>query len=133
MKSKHFSNALRGSSVYIIVCRPVTSLGHQEGRRVFREGPKFLELCPKFLNYVQHIFPGGAKNFLGALLPPAPPLVTSLIVCIRQPVAQELDKFHAQVLHARKFCRPACGVGVLTQSRTRLRSNVCSCTSEACK
>jgi len=38
----------------------------QEGRRVFREGPKFFGLCPKFLNYVQHIFPGGVKNFLGA-------------------------------------------------------------------
>jgi len=48
--------------------RPVTSLGHQEGRRVFREGPKFFELCKIFLNYVQHIFSrGGAKNFL---LPP---------------------------------------------------------------
>ena len=27
--------------------RPVTSLGHQEGRSVFREGPKFFELCPE--------------------------------------------------------------------------------------
>jgi len=26
--------------------RPVISLGHQEGRRVFTEGPKFLKLCP---------------------------------------------------------------------------------------
>jgi len=26
--------------------RPVTSLGHQEGRRVFWEGPKFFKLCP---------------------------------------------------------------------------------------
>jgi len=57
--------------------RPVTSLGHQEGRRVFREGPKFFELCPIFLNYVQHIFPV-AKNFLGGLLPTASPLVTGL-------------------------------------------------------
>jgi len=55
--------------------RPVTSLGHQEGRRVFREGPTFFELCPIFLNYVQHIFPGGAKIFLGGFAPPAPPLV----------------------------------------------------------
>ena len=47
--------------------RPVTSLRHQEGREVFREGPKFFELCPIFLNDVQHIFPGGAKNFLGGL------------------------------------------------------------------
>jgi len=50
--------------------RPVTSLGHQEGRRVFREGPKFFEPCPIFLNYVQHIFPGWAKIFLGLASPP---------------------------------------------------------------
>ena len=43
--------------------RPVTSLGHQEGRRVFREWPKIFELCPIFLNYAQHIFPGGRKLF----------------------------------------------------------------------
>jgi len=41
---------------------PVTSLGHQEGRRVFREGPKIFELCPIFLNYVQHIFPRGGRG-----------------------------------------------------------------------
>ena len=46
--------------------RPVNSLGHQGWRRIFWEGPKFL-------NYVQHIFPGGP-------LPPAPLLVTGLIV-----------------------------------------------------
>ena len=56
-------------------CRPVTSLGHQEGRRVFREGPIFFEPCPIFLFYVQHIFPGGAKHFLGGA---SPPLVTGL-------------------------------------------------------
>jgi len=37
-------------------------LGHQEGRRVFREGPKFLNMSNIF-NYVQHIFPGGGENF----------------------------------------------------------------------
>jgi len=26
--------------------KPVTSLGHQEGRRVFWEWPKFFKLCP---------------------------------------------------------------------------------------
>ena len=41
-----------------------------------------------------------------------------VISSIRQPVAQELDKIH--VLYARKFC-------------TRLRLNLCWCTSEACK
>jgi len=29
---------------------------HQEGRRVFWEGPKFFELYPIFSNYIQHIF-----------------------------------------------------------------------------
>jgi len=37
--------------------------GHQEGRRVFWEGTKFLELCPVVLNYVQHILPGEGKIF----------------------------------------------------------------------
>jgi len=52
--------------------RPVTSLGHQAGRRVFWEGPKFFKLCPIVLNYIQHIFPGGAS-------PSCAPLVTGLI------------------------------------------------------
>jgi len=33
-----------------------------------------------------------------------------VISCIRQPVAQELDKIH--ILHVRKFCRPTSGVSV---------------------
>ena len=33
-------------------------------RRVFSEGPKFFELCPIVLNYVQNIFTRGAKIFL---------------------------------------------------------------------
>jgi len=41
-----------------------------------REGEEFSE-WPKFLNYVQHIFPGGEKMFLGGI----PPLVTGLISC----------------------------------------------------
>ena len=49
--------------------RPVTSLGHQEGRRVFWDGPRFFELCPKILIDVQYIFPGVAKNFLGGASP----------------------------------------------------------------
>jgi len=49
--------------------RHVTSLGHQGVRRVFREGPKFFELCSMVLNFVQHIFPGEAKIFQG----PSPP------------------------------------------------------------
>ena len=42
--------------------RPVTSLGHQEERRVFWEGPKFFELCPIVSNHDQHIFPGGRRK-----------------------------------------------------------------------
>jgi len=47
--------------------RPVTSLGHQEGWRVFREGPTFFLLCPIFLNYIQHISQGGG---FAPMLPP---------------------------------------------------------------
>jgi len=59
-----------------ILRRPITSLGHQEGRRVFREGPKFLnyttsnifELCPT------HFSRGGRKFFYGGgFASPAPP------------------------------------------------------------
>ena len=53
--------------------RPVTSLGHQGGRRVFWEGRNFFKLCPIVFNYAQHIFPGGAKNFVGRLRPMRPP------------------------------------------------------------
>jgi len=47
----------------VLVTIPVTSLGHQEGQRVFWNGPKFFELFPIVLNYFQHIFPEGAKKF----------------------------------------------------------------------
>jgi len=50
--------------------RPVTSLEHQEGRRVFWEGPKNFELCPIVLDYVQHILSmGGDKFSRGASTP----------------------------------------------------------------
>ena len=67
------------SNLHII--RPVTSLGHQDGRRVFREGQQFFELSPIFLNCVQHIFPGGAKNFLVGGF--APPLVMGLHIMLK--------------------------------------------------
>jgi len=54
----------------LCIDRPVTSLGHQEGRRVFREGSKFFELCPIFLNLCPTHFSRGAKNYLGELRPP---------------------------------------------------------------
>jgi len=50
--------------------RPVTSLGHQEGRRVFQEGPKCFELCPILLNCVNTFFQGGENVSRGGL-PPA--------------------------------------------------------------
>jgi len=55
-----------------IALRPVTSLGHQVGRRVFSEGPKFFELpaCTVVLNYAQHIFLRVTKKILGVVKPP---------------------------------------------------------------
>ena len=64
--------------IAVLYYRPVTSRGHKEGRRVFREGPKYFELCPIVLNYVRHIFPGGAKFFLGG----APPWLRSCYIII---------------------------------------------------
>jgi len=43
-----------------IQSRPVTSLGYQEGRRVFWGAKKFLT-CPIVLNYVQDNFLGGGQ------------------------------------------------------------------------
>ena len=61
---------LQARATHTILHRSVTNLRHQEGRRVFWEGPKIFELCPIVLNYVQHILPGGAKYLLGGLRPP---------------------------------------------------------------
>jgi len=47
----------------MVGCRPVTSLGHPEGRKVFWEGTKFFQLCPIILNYVQHIVQWEKKIF----------------------------------------------------------------------
>jgi len=55
--------------ICVLSPRPVTSLGHQVGRRVFCEGPTFL-------NYVQHIFQGGG-DFGGGVR--SLPLVTGLL------------------------------------------------------
>ena len=54
-----------------------------------------------------------------------------VISSICQPVAQELNKI--RVLYTRKLCRPASRVGVQSKVATRLRLNVCWCTSEVCK
>jgi len=45
--------------------RLVTSVGHQEGRRISWEGPKFFELCPTH-------FSRGANMFLGGFSPLLP-------------------------------------------------------------
>ena len=42
-----------------------SQFGTPEEAKSFPRGAKFFELCPIFLNYVQHIFQGKAKNFLG--------------------------------------------------------------------
>jgi len=46
--------------------RPVTSLGHQSGRRIFWEGPKFFKVCPTHFSWE-------AKKLLGVFSPPSPP------------------------------------------------------------
>jgi len=38
--------ALQARTTNTILHRPVTSLRHREGGRVFWDGPKFFELCP---------------------------------------------------------------------------------------
>ena len=53
-------------------------MGHQEGRRVFWEWPKFFELGPIVLNDVQRIFPRGGEKFSMGLFPSCAPLVTGL-------------------------------------------------------
>ena len=41
------------------------------GAKIFPREVQIFEQCPIFINYVQHIFPGGgAKNFVGVLAPP---------------------------------------------------------------
>jgi len=71
---KHSSYARYDTSKRIkwYVCRLVTRLGRQVGRRLFWVGPKFFKLCPIFLNYLQHIFPGGRTN-IGGIRPLRPP------------------------------------------------------------
>jgi len=50
--------------------RPVISLDHQKGQRIFWDGPKIFELYAIFSNCTQHIFPRGAKIFLRGFSPP---------------------------------------------------------------
>ena len=63
-------------------------LGTPGGAKSYMTGSKVFELCPIVLNDVQHIFPGGQKNFLGAS-PPCAPLVTDLHT-LRVRIAKEV-------------------------------------------
>jgi len=74
----------------IYFCRPDTSLGHLGGE-------EFSKRSPNFINYVQHIFPRGAKNFAGVRLPYAP-LVTGLDFCI-------FNKLHKKVASDFEFSK----------------------------
>jgi len=58
--------------------RPVTSLGHQAGQGVFREGPKFVKLCPIVLNMSNTFFQGGEQFCRGGAKPLLHPLFTGL-------------------------------------------------------
>jgi len=69
----HYAVNNREVSAPVDQCRHVTSLGHQEGQRGFREGSKFIETCPIFLKYAKHIFPEGAKKFSRGASPPCAP------------------------------------------------------------
>jgi len=60
--------------VQILHLLPIVRINRQQvpnqletpgGAKTFWEGPKFFELCPIVLNYVQQIFPRGTKKFLG--------------------------------------------------------------------
>jgi len=53
-----------------LITRPVTSLGHQVGRRVFWEGLKFFKPCPIVLKICQTHFYRGVKNFARGASPP---------------------------------------------------------------
>ena len=53
--------------------RPVNSLGHQEERKVFWEGPTFFELCPIFQTISNTFFQGGKNVSRGEKLPLRPP------------------------------------------------------------
>jgi len=74
--------------------RPVTNFGHQEEESVFREGLKFFELCPVLLNYVEHIFPVGAKIFLGSFAPQVTGLFISLFLNKASDLPWRLCVFH---------------------------------------
>jgi len=75
-----------------LVARPVISLGHQKGRRVFRQGPKFFELCPIFIKLCPTHFSRRGKNFIGENFS-APPLVTGLLVAPQEDIFPRFDVY----------------------------------------
>jgi len=72
--SVHFAKLAYLIHLVCVTDRPVTSLGHQGGRRVFWEGDKFFKLCPIVSKYVRHIFSRGGEIFSrGGFAPLRPP------------------------------------------------------------
>jgi len=58
---------------YCLRTRPATSLGHQVGRRVFWEGPKFFKLCPThFSREGEKLLGGTSPVWLRACSKPVP-------------------------------------------------------------
>jgi len=53
-----------------VTTRPVTSLGHQVGQRIFWEGPTFFQLWPAFWTMSNTFFQGRRKSLQGELRPP---------------------------------------------------------------
>jgi len=56
-------------------------LGTSRRAKSFLRGFKFFTLCPMDLNYVQNIFPGGSKNFLGRAFAPLVPGLIVKVLC----------------------------------------------------
>jgi len=75
-------------NTYVQACN---QLGIPSGLRVFWEWPKFFTQCPIDLNYVQNIFQGVDA-------PPAPPLVTGLLMWISFfPICANEDQVSCQI------------------------------------
>ena len=69
-----------------------SQLGTPGGAKGFLRGAQIFELCPIVLNHVQHIFPGGAKIFLGGIHPPwLRAWVTGLVQSRKEPWAKQLN------------------------------------------
>ena len=72
--------SLAGLARVLDVTQARNQLGTPGGAKCLPTGPTFFELCLIFLNYVQHILPGGAKNFLWGWPPDCGPVVTLQLI-----------------------------------------------------